>query len=79
MKKPPGVARGLCYEKKRDRYSSAMVWMPSSLSCTSSTGEGHSLMSSLAFCTFGKAMTSRMESAPAMSITSRSSPMPKPP
>ena len=46
----------------------------SSSNCLSSTKSGQLVMGSEAFCTLGKAITSRMESAPAMSMHSRSRP-----
>ena len=45
-----------------------------SSSCLSSTKSGQLVMGSLAFCTLGKAMTSRMDSAPAISMHRRSRP-----
>ena len=45
-----------------------------SSSCLSSTKSGQLVMGSLAFWTLGKAMTSRMDSAPAISMHRRSRP-----
>ena len=41
------------------------------MSCSILTGEGASVMRSAAFCVLGKAMTSRMDSAPVMSMIDR--------
>src|SRR5438445_509639 len=46
---------------------------------SSDQGDGASVIRHAARCVFGNAMTSRMESAPARSITSRSNPMAMPP
>ena len=48
--------------------------MDRSSSCLSSTTSGQAIIRSEAFCTLGKAMTSRMEDAPAISMHSRSRP-----
>ena len=45
-----------------------------SSNCLSSTKSGQAIIKSEAFCTLGKAMTSRMELAPAMSMHRRSRP-----
>src|SRR3954468_22845862 len=52
---------------------------PSSSSCYSSTGLGARTSRSCAHCVLGKAITSGMESAPAMSATMRSRPKAMPP
>ena len=54
--------------------ASAVVAMHSSSSCFWSTTSGQDIIRSLAFCTLGKAMTSRMEDAPAISMQRRSKP-----
>ena len=53
--------------------------IPSSASCRGSTPEGASVIRSVAEVVFGKAMTSRIEAAPASSMTSRSRPRAMPP
>src|SRR5262245_6606842 len=53
--------------------------IPSSRNCFSSTSEGASVIRSVAEAVLGKAMTSRSELAPAMSITMRSRPRAMPP
>ena len=53
--------------------------MCSSRSCFSSTGPGALVSRSCARCVFGKAITSRSDSAPVISITKRSRPMAMPP
>ena len=70
---PVGAApSGSC---TRPFYSVSPVHrMRSSFSCFASTTSGAPLISSLAFCTFGNAITSRMESFFIISITSRSRP-----
>ena len=62
-------------ERRKDQASSlAVVAMHSSSSCFWSTTSGQDIIRSLAFCTLGKAMTSRMEDAPAFSMHRRSRP-----
>src|SRR5258708_5595738 len=53
--------------------------IPSSRSCFSSTGLGAPTSRSCARCVFGKAITSRIDSAPAISATRRSRPKAMPP
>src|SRR5436190_4526839 len=53
--------------------------MCSSRSCFSSTGPGALVSRSWARCVFGKAITSRSDSAPVISITKRSRPIAMPP
>ena len=45
-------------------------WMPSSISCPVATAEGAEVSGQDAVCVFGKAMTSRIDWAAAISITS---------
>ena len=56
-----------------------VVLRESSFSCASLTGEGASVITQVAFCVLGKAMTSRMDSAPVRSIINRSRPRAIPP
>jgi len=49
------------------------------MSCSTLTREGASVRRQDAFWVFGKAMTSRMESAPVMSMIKRSKPKAIPP
>ena len=53
--------------------------MPVSLSCAWETSPGALVNGQLAVCVFGKAMTSRILSAPAINMTIRSSPNATPP
>ena len=53
--------------------------MPTSRSCSSSTGAGAPVSASAPDAVFGKAITSRIESAPARRWTIRSSPKAMPP
>src|SRR2546430_1499972 len=53
--------------------------IPSSSSCFGSTGDGASLIRSCPRAVFGKAMTSRSDSARAISIAMRSKPRAMPP
>ena len=56
-----------------------MIFNDSSLSWSGLTSEGASLMRQAAFSVFGKAMTSRIDSAPAMIMIRRSRPKAIPP
>ena len=56
-----------------------LLFNPSSSSCAASTPDGASVMRHDADVVLGKAMTSRMESRPAMSMIMRSSPSATPP
>ena len=53
--------------------------MPVSRNCSGETTPGASVSGQCADCVFGNAMTSRIESAPAISMTIRSSPNAMPP
>lgn len=63
----------------RNYLSVFTIAIPSSSSCSCETTEGASLIGSLAFCTFGNAVTSRRLSQPHISMESLSRPIPAPP
>ena len=61
-------------------YSSLeTIARPSSARAPESGSEGHFVISSEAFCTFGNAITSRISSSPRRSVTRRSRPNARPP
>ena len=60
-------------------YSFSTMLKDSSDRALGSAGAGQADISSEAFCTFGKAMTSRRLSAPHMTMAKRSRPIPEPP
>jgi len=55
------------------------IFSDNSISCSTLTRDGASVSGQAAFCVFGKAITSRIESAPVIIITNRSKPKAIPP
>src|SRR5919106_2787098 len=62
-----------------DAAGGAITWIPSSRSCPASTGAGAPVSGSAPDCALGNAVTSRIASFPAISITIRSIPIAIPP
>lgn len=68
------LPQSVLWNSGRFFYSSMSTSICSSLSCSPDTLDGAFIIRSLALAVFGKAMTSRMLSVPASSMTKRSKP-----
>ena len=60
-------------------YSTISSFIDNSLSCVEATRDGASVMTQMAFCVLGKAITSRIDVAPVKIAVSRSRPKARPP